>query len=112
MTKTDENTEPEETETDDDLRTLIREEIAAVLKRSPAATKPAPAVEDDEPISLRAVEASVRQIVEEAMEPLRAAQAATKKRAPAKVAETAPTPVPVKADTKTRIQNLLWGKNE
>ena len=123
MTDTDnddiEETEPVEAiETDvEDIRTMIRDEIERVLHAIPGEgsvtdiKKDLP--DDDEPLSLRAVESSVRKIVEEAMEPLRAAQKKpAKKPATRKEPEATPTPAPVVKDTRTRIQTFLWGADQ
>jgi hypothetical protein len=102
-------------ETGEDLRKLIRDEIEAVLRKIPGEgsvtdiKKDLP--DDDEPLSLRAVEASVRRIVEEAMIPLRESQKkpAPKKTAARKEPEPTPAPAPVVKDTRTRISTFLWG---
>ena len=115
---TDEETEhdePEEPETEsDDIRQMIRDEIRAVLKGFPGEGSPIDQVQDeivndDEPLSLRAVESSVRRIVEEAMVPLREAQkkATPKKIVPKKEPERAPEPVATKPTRK--LTELLWG---
>jgi hypothetical protein len=104
-----------ETEDDgDDLRQMIRDEIRAVLRTTPGDssvtdTKQDRETDDNEPLSLRAVESSVRRIVEEAMIPLREAQkkATPKKVAPKKEPETAPEPVATKPTRK--LTELLWG---
>ena len=105
----------ETTETDtDDIRKMIRDEIESVLRKIPGEgsvtdIKQDRVSDDDEPLSLRAVESSVRRIVEEAMIPLREAQkkAAPKKAAPKKEPETAPEPVATKPTRK--LTELLWG---
>lgn len=98
-----------------DLRRMIREEIEAVLADSPGDS---PGTDDDsepyydEPVTLRALEESVRRIVEESMQPLRAAQKrpAPKpaKRRPDPEPEPAPSPIEVK-DTRRRLSEFLWG---
>jgi len=111
-----ETIEDEITETEDDgddLRQMIRDEIRAVLGTTPEDSSVTDTkqdrVSDDEPLSLRAVESSVRRIVEEAMIPLREAQkkAPPKKVAPKKEPERAPEPVATKPTRK--LTELLWG---
>jgi len=97
----------------DDLRQMIRDEIEAVLRKIPGEgsvtdIKQDRISDDDEPLSLRAVESSVRRIVEEAMVPLREAQKKPAvKRTPKKEPETAPEPVATKPTRK--LTELLWG---
>jgi len=97
----------------DDLRQMIRDEIEAVLRKIPGEgsvtdIKQDRVADDDEPLSLRAVESSVRRIVEEAMIPLREAQKKpAAKRTPKKEPETAPEPVATKPTRK--LTELLWG---
>jgi hypothetical protein len=125
MTDTEHN-EPDGDETLDDVETgtedirrMIRDEIERALHAIPGEgsvtdiKKDSP--DDDEPLSLRAVEASVRRIVEEAMVPLREAQKKTpaaKKPAVRKEPERAPAPAPVVKDTRTRISTFLWGSDD
>jgi hypothetical protein len=121
-----ENEEPDDTDAvddietgTDDIRRMIRDEIERALHGIPGEgsvtdiKKDLP--DDDEPLSLRAVESSVRRIVEEAMVPLREAQKKTpaaKKPATRKEPETAPAPAPVVKDTRTRISSFLWGSDD
>ena len=97
----------------DDLRKMIRDEIESVLRKIPGEgsvtdIKQDRVSDDDEPLSLRAVESSVRRIVEEAMIPLREAQKKPAvKRTPKKEPETAPEPVATKPTRK--LTELLWG---
>jgi hypothetical protein len=103
--------ESEETDSDD-LRQMIRDEIRSVLEGFPGEQSvPETKQErlDDEPLSLRAVESSVRRIVEEAMIPLREAQKkpAAKKAAQRKEPETVPEPKESKPTRK--LTELLWG---
>jgi len=107
----------EEVEEDaDSIRRMIRDEIEAVLSKIPGEgsvtdiKKDLPA-DDEEPLTLRAVEAAVRRQVEEAMKPLRAAQKkpATTKKKPAPKVEKEPETEPVVKDLKSRIQRIMWG---
>ena len=124
MTDT-ENDEPEDINAVDDIETgaedirqMIRDEIERALHAIPgegSVTDIKKDLPDDEPLSLRAVESSVRRIVEEAMIPLREAQKKTpaaKKPPTRKEPETAPAPAPVVKDTRTRISTFLWGSND
>ena len=111
-----EEIEPVETiETDaEDIRRMIRDEIERVLHAIPGEGSVTDIKrdlsEDDEPLSLRAVESSVRRIVEEAMEPLREAQKkpAVKKAATRKEPETPPAPAPV-TNPRSKLTQFLWG---
>jgi hypothetical protein len=102
-----------ETEDDgDDLRQMIRDEIRAVLGTNPETSSvPDPKQDrysdDDEPLSLRAVESSVRRIVEEAMIPLRQAQKKPAAKPKKKEPETAPEPAATKPVRK--LSEFLWG---
>lgn len=117
MTTEPEELEPEELddveEEGESLRQLIREEIQAVLQNSPRETSTSPGKkesrEDDEPLTLRALEKSVREIVEDAMIPLRMAQQKTKPKPKTKPPETEPEPAPVKV-TRSKLTSFLWGE--
>lgn len=108
-------TEPEPIEDDDSLRRLIRDEIESVLQTIPTdRTRTDDRTDRDdseEPLTLRAMEESVRRIVENAMEPLRAAQKTPKpKPAPRKEPEPEPEPAPIEVrDARKRLSSFLWG---
>ena len=95
----------------DQIRRVVRDEMESLMgseKRSLPSRDP----EEDEPLTMRAVEASVRRAVEDAMEPLRASQKKAqpkKKAAPKK--EVEPEPAPTTKDIKTKIQSFLWGSD-
>lgn len=111
------DTDPEEPDTLEDadtLRRMIRDEIEAVLQTVPGESSGAD-VKDDlpdagEPLTLRAMEESVRRIVEDAMEPLRAAQKKPKPKPTRREPEPEPEPAPIEVrDTRKKIQQFLWG---
>lgn len=111
------DTEPEEPdllEDADTLRRMIRDEIEAVLHSIPGEGTVVD-VKDElpdagEPLTLRAMEESVRRIVEDAMEPLRAAQKKPKPKPVRREPEAEPEPAPLEVkDTRKKIQSFLWG---
>lgn len=116
-------TENEQTEPDDEpmdtsaerLRRLIRDEIENVLQDIPGEGSVVDVKDElpdsSEPLTLRAMEESVRRIVEDAMEPLRAAQKKPKPRpAPRREPEPEPEPAPVELPSaRKRLQSFLWG---
>ena len=99
----------------DRLRRLIRDEIEAVLGEIPGEGSvmdvKTELPDPDEPLTLRAMEESVRRIVEDAMGPLRAAQKKPKpKPAPRRTPEPEPEPAPVEVrDARKRLSDFLWG---
>lgn len=109
--------EDEETEVVDEadsLRRLIRDEIEAVLQSIPGegsvvdVKKELP--DQDEPLTLRAMEETVRRVVEDAMEPLRAAQKKPRPKAPRREPEPEPEPAPIEVkDARKRLSTFLWG---
>jgi hypothetical protein len=117
MTKESEEVEPEEfddvEEEGENLRQLIRDEIESVLRKIPGESsvsqikKQLP--DEDEPLTLRALEASVRSIVEDAMIPLRESQQKAKPKPKAKAPEREPEPAPTKV-TRSKLTSFLWGE--
>lgn len=98
----------------DDIRKLIRDEIEAVLRAIPGEGSVADVKKElpdpDEPLTLRALETSVRKIVEDAMIPLREGKAKQKAAKPKpKPVEKDPEPVPVKM-TRSKLTSFLWGE--
>jgi hypothetical protein len=97
----------------DDIRKIIRDEIEAVLRQIPGEGSVADVKRElpdpDEPLTLRALENSVRKIVEDAMVPLREAKAKPKPKPKAKPAETEPEPAPVKV-SRSKLTSFLWGE--
>ena len=95
------------------LRQLIRDEIESVLRKIPGEgsvtdiKKELP--DPDEPLTLRALEKSVREIVEQAMIPLREAQQKPKPKTKTKAPETEPEPAPAKV-TRSKLTSFLWGE--
>jgi hypothetical protein len=119
MTKEPEETEYIEDDEDDDytdpvddIRRLIRDEIQAVLKNLPgqesASNIRRQLPDEDEPLTLRALEASVRSIVEDAMIPLREAQTKPKPKPKTKPPETEPEPPQTKV-SRSKLTSFLWG---
>ena len=96
----------------DDIRKLIRDEIEAVLRSVPGEGSVADIKRElpdpDESLTLRALETSVRKIVEDAMIPLRAAKTKPKPKPKTKPVETEPEPVPAKV-TRSKLTTFLWG---
>lgn len=118
MTKETEENDYEEyddavEEEGENLRKLIRDEIESVLQKIPGEgsvtdiKKELP--DPDEPLTLRALEASVRRIVEDAMIPLRESQQKPKSKPKPKPAETEPEPAPAKV-TRSKLTSFLWGE--
>ena len=116
MTTEPEELEPEELEDVEEegesLRQLIREEIRFVLRTNSGETSTSTTQkqtgDDDEPLTLRALEKSVREIVEDAMVPLRMAQQKPKPKPKTKATETEPEPAPIKV-TRSKLTSFLWG---
>ena len=95
----------------DSIRQMIRDEIKAALDTLPGETL-RPATQEpqsDEPMTMRAVEASVRRAVEDAMQPLREAQAKPKPKKKTAPKEVEPEPAPLTGQVKSKLQSFLWG---
>lgn len=123
MTDEEQLDEPEEISEDiiedsgelmESIRRMIRDEIEGVLQKVPGEGSVSDIKDDldDEPVTLRAMEASVRRAVEEAMTPLREAQKKPPKKKPAPKKEAEPEPAPIQQDLKTKISSFLWGPND
>ena len=93
------------------VRKMIKDEIEAALSSVPGEGSTKESDEIDEPLTLRAMEASVRRAVEEAMEPLRASQAKPKPKKKTASKEVEPEPAPIEKDVRSKLTSFLWGES-
>ena len=84
------------------VRKMIRDEIEAALSSVPGEGSVTDIKDEiDEPLTLRAMEASVRRAVEEAKPKPK------KKTAPK---EVEPEPAPIEKDVRSKLTSFLWGE--
>lgn len=93
------------------VRKMIQDEIKAALSSVPGEGSASNSDELDEPLTLRAMEASVRKAVEEAMEPLRASQTKPKPKKKTAPKEVEPEPAPIEKDVRSKLTSFLWGES-
>ena len=88
----------------------IRDALADLVPGK--APKPDPD-DDDEPLTIKAIEAAARRAVEEAMEPLRKAAAQKQRAKPKPKAEPTPEPEPSPAKgSPSKLRKMMWGADD